>query len=253
MIGDSHAAAFGEGCFSAGAAKATLGTGCSILMNIGTQPRDSKNGLVTTICWSTEQSVYYALEGVVVSCGATIEWLKNELGLFASSSETEAMANAVPDNGGVYLVPAFSGLGAPYWDMNRKASIVGLGFGTTKNHVVRAALESIAYQIADVVQAMQSDTHIPLQQLMTDGGITSNGFVLQFLANLLQKPVVNIGYADVSALGAALMAGLKAGIYQSIDQLKTFNTLHTVITPVADGHTPENYTKWKAVIAGNRY
>jgi glycerol kinase len=132
MIGDSHAAAFGEGCFEAGTAKATLGTGCSILMNIGDKPVSSANGMVTTICWSTEDTINYALEGVIVSCGATIEWLKNELMLFKDSSETEAMATSVSDNGGVYLVPAFSGLGSPHWQMERTASITGMNFGTTK-------------------------------------------------------------------------------------------------------------------------
>ena len=141
LIGDSHAAAFGEGCFEAGTAKATLGTGCSVLMNIGPKPMMSKNGMVTTVCWSIENRIDFAYEGVIVSCGATIEWLKNELNLFEHSKETEAMANAVADNGGVYLIPAFSGLGSPHWQMDRKASLTGMSFGTTKNHIVRAALE----------------------------------------------------------------------------------------------------------------
>ena len=141
----------------------------------------------TTICWSTEDRVDYALEGVIVTCGATIEWLKNELGLFPDSRQTEAMARAVPDNNGVYLVPAFSGLGAPHWDMSRKASITGLTFDCNKNHMVRAALESIPYQIKDVIQAMEQDTGIDLEALMVDGGITANGFVVQFLADLLQN------------------------------------------------------------------
>jgi len=135
MIGDSHAAAFGEGCFEAGTAKATLGTGCSILMNIGNKPQKSQNGMITTICWSTEGRIDYALEGAIVSCGASVEWVKNELGLFTESKQTESMATSVPDNGGVYLIPAFSGLGAPYWDMKRRASIHGLTFGTNKNHI----------------------------------------------------------------------------------------------------------------------
>ncbi|MFT3844266.1 MAG: glycerol kinase GlpK [Lacibacter sp.] len=223
MIGDSHAAAFGEGCFETGTAKATLGTGCSILMNIGNKPVQSANGMVTTICWSTEERVDYALEGVIVSCGATIEWIKNELNLFSDSKETEAMANAVADNGGVYLIPAFSGLGSPHWQMDRRASIVGLSFGSTKNHIIRAALESIPYQIKDVITAMEKDAGVSLQQLNADGGITSNKFVMQFIADLLQKQVVNIGIADVSALGAAFMAGLKAGVYESIDALKQLN------------------------------
>lgn len=220
MIGDSHAAAFGEGCFDAGTAKATLGTGCSILMNIGDKPKTSGNGMITTICWSIEGRVDYALEGVIVSCGATIEWLRNELGLFSDSKQTEAMATSVVDNGGVYIVPAFSGLGAPYWDMDRKAEIKGLTFSSNKNHVVRAALESIPYQVKDVITAMEQDTGVELQQLMVNGGITSNSFVLQFMADLLDRDLINRGIADVSALGAAYLAGLQCGIFKDLDHLK---------------------------------
>jgi glycerol kinase len=171
LIGDSHAAAFGEGCFEAGTAKATLGTGCSLLMNIGSNPQWSDNGMITTVCWSTQNRVDYALEGAIVSCGATVEWVKNELQLFKESKETAAMAQAVPDSGGVCVVPAFSGLGAPHWDMARRASIHGLTFGTTKNHIVRAVLESIPYQIKDVIAAMEADAGVPLQELMVNGVI----------------------------------------------------------------------------------
>ena len=234
MIGDSHAAAFGEGCFFPGTAKATLGTGCSILMNIGAEPKASGNGMITTICWSTEGRVDYALEGVIVSCGATIEWIKNELGLFKDSSETEAMANEVDGNNGVYIIPAFSGLGAPYWDMNRKASITGLSFGANKNHIVRAALESIPFQIKDVIAAMEEDTGIDLQELMVNGGITRNQFVMQFLADLLEKKVVNMGMPDVSALGAAYLAGLTTGIFKNIEHLTTLNNNKSFNSPAVD-------------------
>jgi glycerol kinase len=245
MIGDSHAAAFGEGCFMPGTAKATLGTGCSILMNIGEEPVESRNGMVTTICWSTGDQINYALEGVIVTCGATIEWLKNELGLFTDSSQTEAMATSVEDNGGVYLIPAFSGLGAPHWDMQRKASVSGLTFGSNKNHIVRAALESIPYQIKDVITAMELDTNIELQQLMVDGGMTSNQFVLQFLSDLLEKPVVNIGQSDVSALGAAYLAGLKSSVYESIGALKKMNNEKKMYQP-GHGRTmaQKSYEGW---------
>ncbi|MDB5247139.1 MAG: glpK [Segetibacter sp.] len=253
MIGDSHAAAFGEGCFTPGTAKATLGTGCSIIMNIGEELKESKNGMISTICWSTEDTVNYALEGVIVTCGATIEWLKNELGLITDSKQTETMATAVADNGGVYLVPAFSGLGAPHWDMNRKAEISGLTFGTNKNHVVRAALESIPYQIKDVIVAMELDTAIELQQLMVDGGITSNQFVLQFLADLLCKEVVNIGQSDVSALGAAYMAGLKAGIFRDLEHLKSLNTNKSIVSPrQSNKKIKEYYSGWQTAIGGNK-
>jgi glycerol kinase len=249
LIGDSHAAAFGEGCFETGSAKATLGTGCSILMNIGNKPVQSQNGMVTTVCWSTEGRIDYALEGVIVSCGATIEWLKNELNLFTDSKETAAMANAVADNGGVYLVPAFSGLGSPHWDMERKASVTGVSFGTTKNHIVRAALESIPYQIKDVIVAMEKDAAIPLKELHADGGITSNQFVMQLLSNLLQKNVTSIGMPDVSALGAAYMAGLKSGVYESIESIKKLNTDKKNYLPVTGlSKVKEAYTGWQKAI-----
>lgn len=231
MIGDSHAAAFGEGCFSPGTAKATLGTGCSVMMNTGDKPVYSAKGMVTTICWSMENRVDYALEGVIISCGSTIEWLKNELGLFGRSAETEDMAAQVPDNNGVYLVPAFNGLGAPYWEMSRKASITGLTFDCTRNHLVRAALESIPYQVRDVVAAMETASPVKLQELMVGGGISSNRFVLRFLAALLGRPVLKSEMADVSALGAASLAGLKAGIYKSLDELRSFQKERTAVLP----------------------
>lgn len=249
MIGDSHAAAFGEGCFTPGTAKATLGTGSSILMNIGKEVRSSQNGMVTTICWSTEDRTDYAFEGVIVSCGSTIEWLRSDLGLINDSRATEAMATSVADNNGVYLVPAFSGLGAPHWDMNRKASITGLTFDCNKNHVIRAALESIPYQIKDVIVAMEQDAGIKLQELMVDGGITSNMFVLQFLADLLERTIVNIGMPDVSALGAAYMAGLKAGIFKDLEHLKTLNSDKSFIYPSEKNDKVKSwYNGWKAVI-----
>jgi len=249
MIGDSHAAAFGEGCFEPGTAKATIGTGCSILMNIGNKPVRSGNGSVTTICWSIDDRIDYALEGVIVSCGSTIEWLKNELNFFTDSKETEALATAIPDNGGVYLVPAFSGLGSPHWDMERKASITGLTFGTGRNHIVRAALESIPYQIKDVIASMQLDAGIDLKELMTDGGISSNQFVIRFLSDLLNKKVVTIGMPDVSALGAAYLAGLKVGVYSSIDALKKLNTDKNEYLPAKDTrHVRKYYEGWIIVI-----
>jgi len=252
MIGDSHAAAFGESCFDPGTAKATLGTGCSILMNIGDKPKTSGNGMITTICWSLEGRVNYALEGVIVSCGATIEWLKNELGLFGDSKQTEVMANSVADNNGVYIVPAFSGLGAPYWDMSRKAEIKGLTFRSNKNHIVRAALESIPYQVKDVITAMEQDTGIKLQQLMVNGGITSNRFVLQLMADLLDRELINRGIADVSALGAACLAGLQCGIFNSLDHLRQLPG-----KPVSFLPDPQNtrvsawYKGWQEAVRGS--
>lgn len=251
MIGDSHAAAFGEGCFELGNAKATLGTGSSILMNIGGEPKSSQNGMVTTICWSTENRIDFALEGIIVSAGATIEWLKNQLGLFQNTEELEEICLSLKDNGGVYIVPSFSGLGAPHWDMNRKASIEGLSLDSTKNHVIRAAVESVAYQIKDVIVAMEADSGSQLTELKIDGGITSNKFVDQFLADLLQRKVTSIEMADVSALGAAYLAGLQQKIFRDIDHLELLNVNRKVFEPSDDNNIKLWYEGWKNAIDSN--
>ena len=248
LIGDSHAAAFGEGCFDAGTAKATLGTGCSILMNIGNKPVASKNGMVTTVCWSMEGRVDYALEGVIVSCGATIEWLKNELQLFSNSKETEAMATAVADNGGVYLIPAFSGLGSPHWQMDRRASLTGMSFGTTKNHIVRAALESIPYQIKDVIVAMEKDAQLLLKELNIDGGMTANQWLVQQIADLLGKQVNTIGMTDVSALGVGLLAGLQPGIFKSIEQIQQLPVKNIQYQPATEAGILQWYQGWLKLV-----
>jgi glycerol kinase len=249
MIGDSHAAAFGERCFSSGMAKATLGTGCSILLNTGSKKVTSNAGMVTTICWSTAKRIDYALEGIIVTCGATINWLRDNIGLFADSRQTEAMAQSLEDNAGVYLVPAFSGLGAPHWQMDLRAAILGLTFGCDRNHVVRAALESIPYQIKDVIVAMEKDSGVALQQLKVDGGITANQFVMQFLADLLTTDVVNIGIPDVSALGAAFMAGLQYGTCKDIGQLEQLNVAERTYCPSRGAQTAHiSYEGWTKAV-----
>ncbi|AFK01757.1 Carbohydrate kinase, FGGY [Emticicia oligotrophica DSM 17448] len=246
MIGDSHAATFGEGCFEQGTAKVTMGTGSSIMMNIGDKPVLSNNGMLTTICWSTENRIDFAFEGAIVACGSTIEWVKNELGFFKEVAETEAMALSVSDNAGVYLIPAFSGLGAPHWQMNRRASIEGMTFGTSKNHIVRAALESIPYQIKDVINAMQNDMDSKLKSISVNGGLTRNQFVIRFLVDLLGLPLKKQQNPDVSALGAAYLAGLKSGIYESISQLKMLNQAKTEeILPDLGNHlVKKGYEGW---------
>lgn len=250
LIGDSHAATFGEGCFDAGTAKVTLGTGSSIMMNIGPKPIKSENGMLTTICWSTDNRVDYALEGAVVACGSTIEWVKNELGFFKDVAETEAMAISLHDNAGVYLIPAFSGLGAPHWQMSRKASIEGMTFGTSKMHIVRAALESIPYQIKDVIDAMQKDMGGVLKSISINGGLTRNGFVIRFLSDLLALPLQKQKNPDVSALGAAYLAGLKCGVFESIEQLKKLNQSKTeVLIPNLNNNIVlKGYEGWKRII-----
>ncbi|MEA5460439.1 FGGY family carbohydrate kinase [Arcicella sp. LKC2W] len=251
LIGDSHAATFGEGCFEQGTAKVTLGTGSSIMMNIGSKPVTSLNGMLTTICWSTENRVDYALEGAIVSCGSTIEWLKNELNLFKNPAETAEMANAVADNAGVYLIPAFSGLGGPHWQMNRKASLEGLTFGTTKNHIVRAALESIPYQIKDVVTAMGQDMQAPLKSISVNGGMTRNEFVIKFLVDLLGLSLKKQQNADVSALGAAYLSGLKSGVYESIEQLQAINQRQTeeILPDFTNQIVQKGYEGWQKKIS----
>lgn len=249
MIGDSHAAAFGERCFAPGTAKATLGTGCSILLNTGAKRVASKAGMVTTICWSTAERVDYALEGIIVTCGATINWLRDNMGLFADSRQTETMALAVEDSAGVYLVPAFSGLGAPHWKMDLRAAILGLTLGCDRNHIVRAALESIPYQIKDVIVAMEKDSGIRLQQLKVDGGITANRFVMQFLADLLGVDVVNIGIPDVSALGAGLLAGLREGHFKDIGQIRERSVGQQTWSPGPEReNVQERYHGWNRAV-----
>jgi glycerol kinase len=248
LAGDSHAAAFGEGCLEAGTAKATMGTGCSILMNIGRKPLLSGNGMVTTVCWSMEGRIDFAYEGVIVSCGATLEWMKKELGLFKDSQDTASMAGAVADNGGVYLIPAFSGLGSPYWQMERRASVTGVSFSTTKNHIVRAALESMGYQIADVIAAMEKDAPVSLQELNADGGITANGFVMQFTADVLKRKVAATGMPDVSALGAALLAGLQVGVFESVDALRSRKAGKRNYHPRDTAQAAESYRGWRREI-----
>jgi len=205
--------------------------------------------MVTTICWSVPGRVDYALEGVIVSCGSTIEWLKNEMGLFADSKQTEAIATALPNNNGVYLIPAFSGLGAPHWDMARKASIHGLTFDCNKNHIIRAALESIAYQVKDVADAMQADTGLPLQALMVNGGISSNQFVLQFIADLLNGDVVNNQMPDASALGAAFLAGITAGLYpEGLDSVHSRHNEHIYKTGPDSDQSKVAYAGWQVLV-----
>lgn len=249
LMGDSHAAAFGEKCFSPGTAKATMGTGSSVLWNTGNNLVRSEKGMVTTICWSIEGRVDYALEGVIVSCGATIEWLKNQLELFENNAETGQMATSLASNEGVYLIPAFSGLGAPHWQMDWKASIHGITFKTDKTHFVRAALESITYQIKDVISVMETESNIELNELKVDGGITVNTFLMQFLTDLLGTKVVNIGIADVSALGVAFIAGLGAGLWKDLDDLpKPTENLQAYEPSIKNDLVKKSYEGWLKIL-----
>ncbi|MFI1745665.1 FGGY family carbohydrate kinase [Thalassobellus sediminis] len=249
MIGDSQAAFFGEECFVNGMAKATLGTGSSILWNAENIDKQANNGMLTTIGWSIEGQVNYAIEGVIVSCGSTLEWLKNQLDIFTSHNDIESMATSLKTNEGVYLIPAFSGMGAPYWQKDWKASIHGLTFGTTKEHLVRAALESIAFQLKDVIHSIEQETNTALKELKVNGGITANGFLMQFIADLLKTPIVNMGITDVSGWGAALVSGLGIKLWE---QIKDFPKLPSEMikkySPNTDYNIPsEAYLNWQFI------
>lgn len=246
MAGDSHAAAFGERCYYKGTAKATLGTGCSILMNTGAELHPSVDGLIGTICWSTTDTITYGLEGAIVSCGSILEWLKNQLNLFEDTAEIREIAEQVESSEGVYLVPAFSGIGAPYWDMEARGVISGLTFGTSKNHIIRAALESIPFQIKVVIDTIKQATGIELKELNADGGISKNSFVMQQLADLLEIRVRNLGLQDVSALGAALLAGLQENIYRNTDELERLSEDKIIYTSKQEtDQIKKSYREWK--------
>ena len=219
IAGDQQAALFGQYCFSAGDVKNTYGTGCFLLMNTGDRLVRSKHGLITTIAAGLG-AVQYALEGSVFTAGAVVQWLRDELRLITNAAESEKLALEVSDNSGVYIVPAFSGLGAPYWDMHARGTMVGITRGTNRCHIVRAALESIAYQTKDILDAMQADTDIEIKELSVDGGASANNFLMQFQADVLGKVVLRPSKTEATALGAALLAGVSVGVWKSIDEIK---------------------------------
>jgi glycerol kinase len=218
IAGDQQAALFGQACFAPGMAKNTYGTGCFMLMNTGRAPQASANRLLTTVAWHTDAH-HYALEGAVFVGGAVVQWLRDGLGFIEKSSEVEALAATVPDSGGVYLVPAFTGLGSPHWDAYARGTMVGLSRGTTKAHIARAALEAIAFQSAEVLLAMQRDAGQALVELRVDGGATANDLLMQFQADLLGVPVVRPRVTETTALGAAYLAGLGVGFWSSADEV----------------------------------
>ena len=231
MAGDQQAALFGQTCFNPGDAKNTYGTGCFLLMNTGSTPCESKNGLLTTIAIGLDGGVQYALEGSVFVGGAVIQWLRDEMRFFTESRDAEYYAQKVPDNGGVYLVPAFTGLGAPYWDMYARGAIVGLTRGTRREHIIRAAQESIAYQVADLVRAMEADTGVPLTQLKADGGASRDRFLMQFQADILDRQVRRPMIRETTALGAAYLAGLATGVWKDREEITHLWACDTTYTP----------------------
>lgn len=219
MAGDQHAALFGQACFQPGMAKNTYGTGCFVLLNTGDTPRPSKNSLLTTLAWHRDSQTDYALEGSIFIAGAVVQWLRDGLGIIRDSAEVESLAATVPDHGGVYFVPAFTGLGAPHWDPYARGTLVGMTRGTTSGHLARAALESIAFQTADVLDAMRRDAGIELKELRVDGGASVNDLLMQFQADVLQVPVLRPKITETTALGAAYLAGLAVGYWKDTQDL----------------------------------
>ena len=247
--GDQQCALFGQTCFAPGDAKNTYGTGGFMLMNTGEKPVASKNGLVTTIAWGVDGKVEYALEGSIFVAGAAIQWLRDQLGLIRDSAESEVLAKAVPDTNGCYMVPAFVGLGAPHWDQYARGAIVGLTRGTNRNHIVRATLESLAYQVTDVLKAMEEDSGIKLGTLAVDGGACANDFLMQFQADIINTVVARPKTIETTAMGAAYLAGLAVGYWQSKEEIKTNHIIAKEFTPdMEEAHRGKLLDGWKKAV-----
>lgn len=254
VLGDSHGALAGQMCFEAGMGKATYGTGSSVMVNIGEEAVAAPEGLVTSVGFAAQGKVFYAFEGNIHCTGATLRWLTDQLQLIGSPAETEALATSVADNGGVYLVPAFAGLGAPWWNSEAKAMIAGMTLGTTKAHVVRAALEAIPYQIKDLVDLMTGQAGVTLKELRVDGGPTKNRFLMQFQADMLAATINRSDIEEASAMGAVVMNGLARGVWQSLDEVAALRTSENRITPQMAADEREHlYAGWvEAVKMVNR-
>ncbi len=231
IAGDQQAALFGQMCIEPGMVKNTYGTGCFLLMNSGDKPVLSKNNLITTIAWKIGEKTTYALEGSIFVAGSVVQWIRDGLELIKSSGEIEALASSVPDSGGVYFVPALTGLGAPWWDQHARGSIIGISRGTTAAHIARAALEGIAFQTMDIMNAMSLDTGIPLKELKVDGGASRNNLLLQFQADILRTRVIRPEVVETTALGAAYLAGLATGYWAGIEDIKNNGRLtgHSIL------------------------
>ena len=247
--GDQQAALFGQTCFNPGEAKNTYGTGCFMLMNTGETPVYSKNGLVTTIAWGLDGKVNYALEGSIFVAGASIQWLRDELRIIDSAPDSEYMAKKVKDTNGCYVVPAFTGLGAPHWDQYARGTIVGLPRGVNKYHILRATLESLAYQVNDVLQAMKADSGIDLAALKVDGGASANDFLMQFQSDIINAPVKRPCCVETTAMGAAYLAGLAVGYWGSKEDVIKNWAIDKVFTPAMDGEDREEKIKgWNKAV-----
>ena len=239
--GDQPAALFGQACFTPGQAKNTYGTGCFTLMNTGSKSVRSVSGLVTSIAWSVNGKTTYALEGSVFNAGSSIQWLRDELGLIGTAHECDILAESVPDNGGVYLVSAFTGLGAPRWDMYARGAIVGLTRGSNKAHIARATLEGIAYQVKDLLDAMQVDAESPISVLRVDGGASVSSFLMQFQADMLRVPIDRPKLVETTAFGAAFLAGLACGVWESVDDIALLRQSDRIFKPEMDAEQAKQY------------
>jgi len=250
IAGDQQAALFGQCCFNKGDVKNTYGTGGFMLMNTGDTPVFSENGLLTTVAWQYGNKIRYALEGSTFVCGAAIQWLRDGLGLIDSAAQSEFLASKVPDNGGVYVVPAFVGLGAPYWDAYARGAIFGITRGTTKNHIIRATLESMAYQTYDLLKTMETDTNTPLSSLKVDGGATANDLMLGIQADIADLPIVRPSCIETTALGAANLAGLGVGFYRSEDEIAEYWQEDMRFLPKMEEHVREFHLKtWNKAVS----
>ncbi len=251
--GDQQAALFGQACFNDGMAKNTYGTGCFMLMNTGEKLVPSKNGLLTTIAWGVDGKVEYALEGSIFVAGAAIQWLRDELKLLDNAAQSEELANAVADTNGVYVVPAFTGLGAPYWDMYARGAIVGLTRGANRNHIVRATLESIAFQTKDVLMAMEEDSGITLKSLKVDGGAVANNFLMQFQSDILGVSVDRPVVTETTAMGAAFLAGLAVGFWKDKAEITAQRNVDRTFNPIMTEIVREiRYEGWKKAVKRSR-
>lgn len=247
--GDQQAALFGQTCFQAGEAKNTYGTGCFLLMNTGEKPVFSEHGLVTTIAWGLEDKVYYALEGSIFVAGAAIQWLRDEMHLINSAAESEILAMQVPDTNGCYVVPAFTGLGAPHWDQYARGTIVGLTRGVNRNHIIRATLESLAYQVHDVLTAMKADSGIELSSLKVDGGASANQFLMQTQADIIHAPVNRPHCIETTAMGAAYLSGLAVGYWKSKeDVLQNWEIERTFLPQMPDMERKSKIKGWNKAV-----
>lgn len=253
IAGDQQSALFGQRCFKPGLSKNTYGTGCFMLMNTGTNRRHSKNHLLSTVAWTVKGETHYALEGSVFIGGAAVGWLRDELGIIESSGEIEALARTVDDNGGVFFVPAFNGLGTPHWDQDARGLIIGLTRGSNRGHIARATLEAIAFQVADLMEAMKKDSELDLKELRVDGGAAANDLLLQFQSDVLRAAVVRPTNTETTAMGAALLAGLAVGFFPGMEELSAVDNPDRVFEPeMSEEESDKLKSQWQRAVSRSK-